>query len=43
MRSTDKETINTELLLADIQSLENTIGKLEKEVRGKPDKEIKLK
>ena len=39
----DKETINTELLLADIQSLENTIGKLEKEVRGKPDKETKLK
>ncbi|MBW6442135.1 redox-regulated ATPase YchF [Patescibacteria group bacterium] len=39
----DKETINTELLLSDIQSLENTIGKLEKEVRGSTDKEIKLK
>lgn len=39
----DKETINTELLLADIQSLENTVGKLEKEVRGKTDKETKLR
>jgi len=39
----DKETVNTELILADIQSLENTIGKLEKDVRGKPEKEAKLK
>ena len=29
----DKEIINTELMLADIQSLEKTIEKLEKEVR----------
>jgi GTP-binding protein YchF len=39
----DKEIVNTELILADIQSLENTVGKLEKDVRGKPDKETKLK
>ena len=39
----DREIVNTELILADIQSLENTIGKLEKEVRGKTDKETKLR
>ncbi len=40
---TDKEVINTELLLADIQMLENTIGRLNKEVRGSSNKEMKLK
>ncbi len=31
----DLETINTELILADLQTLENAIPRLEKEVRGK--------
>ncbi len=37
----DIETINTELILADLQTLENAIPRLEKEVKGKKtDKEI---
>ena len=39
----DREIVNTELMLADIQSLEKTIEKLEKEIKGSKDKEIKLK
>jgi len=39
----DREVVNTELMLADIQSLEKTIEKLEKEIKGSKDKEIKLK
>ncbi|WP_298890235.1 redox-regulated ATPase YchF [uncultured Serinicoccus sp.] len=39
--SDDIETINTELVLADLQTLENAIPRLEKEVKGKrTDKEI---
>ncbi len=33
--SSDLETINTELILADLQTLENSLPRLEKEVRGK--------
>ncbi|MGN6300602.1 MAG: redox-regulated ATPase YchF [Angustibacter sp.] len=33
--SSDIETINTELILADLQTLENAIPRLEKEVKGK--------
>ncbi|OLT42606.1 redox-regulated ATPase YchF [Serinicoccus sp. CNJ-927] len=37
----DIETINTELILADLQTLENAIPRLEKEVKGKrTDKEV---
>ncbi|WP_131105511.1 redox-regulated ATPase YchF [Ornithinimicrobium sufpigmenti] len=37
----DIETINTELVLADLQTLENAIPRLEKEVKGKrADKEV---
>ena len=37
----DMETINTELILADLQTLEKAIPRLEKEVRGKkPDKSV---
>ncbi|GAA1171308.1 redox-regulated ATPase YchF [Ornithinimicrobium humiphilum] len=37
----DIETINTELILADLQTLENAIPRLEKEVKGKKtDKEV---
>lgn len=32
--SSDIETINTELILADLQTIENTLPKLEKELRG---------
>ncbi len=39
----DKDTVNTELILADIQSLENIIGKLERETRGNSGKETKIK
>ncbi len=39
----DRQTVNTELMLADIQSLEKIIEKLEKEVKGSADKEVKLK
>ncbi|MFC0360093.1 redox-regulated ATPase YchF [Kytococcus sp. HMSC28H12] len=39
--SGDLETINTELVLADLQTLENAIPRLEKEVKGKKtDKEV---
>ncbi|WP_130014330.1 redox-regulated ATPase YchF [Serinicoccus sediminis] len=39
--SDDIETINTELVLADLQTLENAIPRLEKEVKGKrTDKEV---
>ncbi len=33
--ASDLETINTELILADLQTLENAIPRLEKEIRGK--------
>ena len=33
--ASDMETINTELILADLQTLENAIPRLEKEVKGK--------
>src|SRR4051812_45203384 len=33
--ASDIETINTELILADLQTLENAVPRLEKEVRGK--------
>ncbi|QFG69275.1 redox-regulated ATPase YchF [Ornithinimicrobium pratense] len=37
----DIETINTELILADLQTLENAVPRLEKEVKGKrADKEV---
>ena len=37
----DIETINTELILADLQTLENAVPRLEKEVKGrKTDKEV---
>jgi len=39
----DRQTVNTELMLADIQSLEKVMEKLEKEVKGSADKEVKLK
>ena len=39
----DRQTVNTELMLADIQSLEKVMEKLEKEVKGSVDKGVKLK
>ena len=33
--SDDIETINTELILADLQTIENALPKLEKDLRGK--------
>ncbi len=38
----DIATINTELVLADLQSLDNRLGKLEREARMKPDKRAEL-
>ncbi len=38
----DIATINTELVLADLQSLDNRLGKLEREARMKPEKRAEL-
>jgi ribosome-binding ATPase len=40
--SEDIATINTELVLADLQTVDNRLGKLEREARMKPDKRAEL-
>ncbi|GAA4837623.1 redox-regulated ATPase YchF [Garicola koreensis] len=40
--SSDMETINTELILADMETLENAVPKLEKQVKGKKAEQAQL-
>jgi GTP-binding protein YchF len=40
--SSDIETINTELILADLQTVDNRLGRLEREARMKPEKRSEL-